>query len=173
MVDDTARAIAARTWYRNLLTRELADRDAAVAAADLDDKMLLRKADQLGSPLSMTLLARVGDYQRRINAQTGETLGWYFDAFAQVAGTDILAEEALKKAGEEVVDLPTDAELDVAELELDGPRPIYRMRWIHRLDGVLIEEDYIEVLVNATNARVFAFNRSWRDPRLNVEAEIR
>lgn len=173
MVDDTARAIAARTWYRDLLARELADRDAAVGAADLDDKMLLRKAGEQGSRLGMTLLARVGDYQRRINAQTGETIAWYFDAFAQVAGPDILAEEALKQTGAGAVDVPGDAELDTAELEEDGPRPVYRMRWIHRLNGVLIEEDYIEVLINATNGRVFAFNKSWREPKLNAKAETR
>jgi hypothetical protein len=60
---------------------------------------------------------------------------------------------------------PPDAVLYVAEYDTSSGRPYFRVRWRHVHQGLPVEDDFIEVLVNAKHKKAFSHQRVWRTPQ--------
>ncbi|MEO6094817.1 MAG: hypothetical protein ABIW76_03720 [Fibrobacteria bacterium] len=103
---------------------------------------------------------RVSDYTCKLDAMTGENLGWHFEVLAQDPGDSVPVDKALEAATAEA-DLPKGAVLKVSEYEQVGDAPVFIARWEHEEDGIPVERDYIHVLVNGKSGRPFARYRKW------------
>jgi hypothetical protein len=177
MPDDPTPFEAARTWHRELLRRELIRRGNEAGAYYLDERISVTEVDATGvsgGPGSVTAAIGThgGEYQVQLNAVSGEQIGWYFDTLAKDGTTDA-APETLVEIATAAANPPADAEMDISEYEEDGPRVIYRVRWVHKLDEVPIEGDYIEVLLNGKYEKPFALSRLWHTPKLGAPPEER
>jgi hypothetical protein len=71
------------------------------------------------------------------------------------------------RVAEAAAKLPPNAVLLQQGYEDIGGRPVFVAHWEHREDGVLVERDYIRVLVSGHSGRVFAIQRRWHDVDLN------
>jgi len=122
-----------------------------------------------GATVSATVSVPLSDYSLELNAVTGEQLGWQLDVLAEnsakALNADTLLETAtaLAKPGE-------DAELELADYDGEEAGAVYRARWAHRVDGVLVESNAIEVLVNGATGRVFGYNKVWHEPKAGSPA---
>jgi hypothetical protein len=105
---------------------------------------------------------RTGDYEARYSGTTGEPLGWYFSALAEGLDDALPPERALELA-RAAVELPPGAELVSAEYEEQGGERVFVARWRHVHEGVPVERDVIQVLVNGGIARVFGVHRRWHE----------
>ncbi len=103
---------------------------------------------------------RVSDYSVQLNALTGEPMGWYFSALAADPADTIEAQRALEIASQ-VAAPPAGATLEQAAYEEQAEQPVFVARWAHLEGGVVVERDYIQVLVNGASGRAFALRRRW------------
>lgn len=114
------------------------------------------------SSVRFDLFQRTSDYSSTYNAVTGERFSWLFDLLRQESepGAD---EAACLSAAREVAQPPEDATLATAQFESQGGDTVFVARWDHLHDGVPVENDYIQVLVNPKTTRPFAHHRKWHD----------
>lgn len=105
---------------------------------------------------------RLSDYTAAYNATTGERISWYFDALRKPAGREIDREEALRVATE-VARPPAEAVLEMADYEEVAGEPLLAVRWRHVHDGIPVERDLIEVLINGATGRAFSLFRFWHE----------
>ncbi|WP_342377425.1 hypothetical protein NVS55_38975 [Myxococcus stipitatus] len=110
---------------------------------------------------------RTSEYVARYSPITGEQCSWVFSAFAERCGAGLGKAEALELATQAAAP-PEDAVLEVADYEVQGGERVFVARWGHVVDGVRVERDYIQVLVNGELGRVFAVHRRWHP----VDAEF-
>ena len=107
------------------------------------------------------LQQRVSEYSSRNNARTGEALGWFFDVLFERCAPGHNGAACLRTATE-VATAPADAHLETAELETHGDAQVFVARWRHLHRGIVVEGDYIQVLVNPRTNKAFAMSRRWR-----------
>lgn len=158
----------AERWYFDLLRRELEDRGEGDAAIQLRQELRLGLEEQLeedGGPvrLRLALGQRLTDYETRLNAHTGEPISWYAD-FLAIGGDDSTPREDALAIATSAAAPPETARLAGAEYEIQGDRVVFRARWTHEHDGLPVEGDYLEVLVNGRIRRAFGYARVWRAP---------
>ena len=167
----------ARKWYIDLLEAEVTRKGQPGATLLINDHMRFDEIKTMagagaGATVSATVSVPLSAYSLELNAVTGEEFGWQLDVLAEnsakalSADTLLEAAKALAKPGE-------DAELELAEYEGEEAGAIYRARWAHRVDGVLVESNAIEVLVNGATGRVFGYNKVWHEPKVGNLAEER
>lgn len=110
--------------------------------------------------LRFGMYQRVSEYAARYSPVTGEQRSWVFAAFAERCGRGLSKEEALEVATK-AANPPEDAVLEVAGYEPQAGEDIFVARWAHVVDGIRVERDYIQVLVNGALGRAFAVHRRW------------
>jgi hypothetical protein len=166
-------AKAADEAFFNLISRELEAAGQAEAIPHIRDVLKLRVDMENGAStnnsLEMTLSQKLTDYSLRLNATTEEIVSWYIYFLAENCTDKIVSDQALKIA-EETAKLPVDAQLKIAQFESTSGRTIFRARWGHSLHGLVIEGDFIEVLVNGNIRCAFAYCRNWRVPDLTGQS---
>lgn len=113
---------------------------------------------------------RFSDYIAQYNAHTGAQMSWLFDTLMEDAGRGMSEDEGLKVA-QDIADPPGDAVLEVAQYEEQAGEPVFIARWGHVHNGVPVEQDYIQVLINGKTGQVFALHRKWHD--VNRSATVR
>lgn len=111
------------------------------------------------------LYFRRADMTVELNANTGEPMSWMCSKFAD-GNAPLTPAEAMRVA-EAAANLPPNAVLAQQGYEDMGGRPVFIAHWEHREDGVLVERDYVRVLVSGHSGRVFAIQRRWHDVDLN------
>lgn len=165
---------AAERWYFALLQREVAASGSPDAAVHLRHFLRARPAGnaRAGGPMLLDLQQRITECDLRLNRNTGELMSWYLDFLAVHGDQSMPAEEALKLA-EQVAKPPSGARLESSGYETMADRCFYRARWSHVDQGLQVEGDYIEVLVNGKFKKVFSLSRIWRVPNLGRQAEVR
>jgi len=141
---------------RQPLPGEKASDGAASAPASPDEAQAL---------IRFTLYFRRADMTVELNANTGEPMSWICSKLAE-GNAPLTPPEALRLA-EAAAKVPPNAVLAHQGYEDIGGRPVFVAHWEHREDGVLVERDYIRVLVSGHSGRVFAVQRSWHDVDLN------
>jgi hypothetical protein len=116
--------------------------------------------------VKLQMQQRTSDYSVQLNAVTGEQTGWYFSGLSADPGDAFPAEEALAAAAK-AANAPEGAVLKHSGYEEQGEQPVFVARWEHRQDGIPVERDYIQVLVNGAHGRPFAWSRRWHavDPK--------
>jgi hypothetical protein len=112
------------------------------------------------------LYFRRADMTVELNANTGEPMSWICSKFAD-GNAPLTPPEAMRVA-EAAAKLPPNAVLLQQGYEDMGGRPVFVAHWEHREDGVLVERDYIRVLVSGHSGRVFAIQRRWHDVDLTA-----
>lgn len=117
--------------------------------------------------LRFDLSQRMSDYASSYNAITGERLSWLFDALREAPEADEAADPpdaaACLAVAREVASPPDGAELVVSDFEDQGGETAFVARWAHVHEGVPVEGDYIQVLVNPGTERAFAHHRKWHE----------
>lgn len=106
------------------------------------------------------LYHRVSDYSVELNAQDGSLMGWYFALLAEKS-SDALPQEEVLEAAETAALPPSTARLTTAQYEEMGGQKVFIARWNHEENGVPVERDYIQVMVNGKTGHPFAFSRKW------------
>ena len=152
-----------------MMRRELDLRNMGRAAKDAMDYLRpvpdQQAKDDKGTLLTIAMQHRVTTYRSRHNAVTGEPVSWYVDFLANADKPGLPAEQALRVA-ETVAQPPEDAELVESGYETQAGRTFFRARWEHLHDGLPVEGDYIEVLVNGQVGKAFSWSKVWREPNL-------
>lgn len=87
-------------------------------------------------------------------------LSWSIDALARGSDASVSAEQCMA-AATRAADPPADAELIEHGWDRSSGSTEYRAVWSHRVDGVQVERDRIEVWVNGRTGRVCAVVRRW------------
>ena len=156
----------ASAWYLGLLEREAAAAGRPVQAAQLGAHLKLQAQGPVaaGMPTTYAVYSRLSDCSLRLNALNGETISWYLDVLAS-GGTEAMPPDAALALATQVAQPPADAVLDGAGYETMAGRSFYRARWRHVVNGVPVEGDYVEVLVNGKHQKAFSLSRVWREPR--------
>jgi hypothetical protein len=167
----------AEQWYFDLLQAELANSASAESGVYLHHflRVLPEGGTDRGAasgPASLSLEQRLTEFEVRLNSQTGEILSWFADFLATDGDTSMPAEEALALATR-LAALPEGAQLEYAGYETMADRTFFRARWIHRYEGLEVEDDYIEVLVNGAARSAFSVSRIWRQPNLTSTPMVR
>jgi hypothetical protein len=103
---------------------------------------------------------RISEYVARYSPVTGEQRSFLFSAFAERSGKGLSKAQALELATK-AASPPEDAILEVADYEEQAGDQVFVARWAHVVDGIRVERDYIQVLVNGELGRVFAVHRHW------------
>lgn len=103
---------------------------------------------------------RISEYVARYSPVTGQQRSWLFTAFAERCGKGLSKAQALELATK-AAQPPEDAVLEVADYETQAGEEVFVARWAHVVDGIRVERDYIQVLVNGELGRVFAVHRHW------------
>ena len=116
--------------------------------------------------VKLQMQQRTTDYAVQLDAVTGEQTGWYFSALSADPGDAFPADECLAAATRAAAP-PDGSVLEHAGYEEQGEQPVFVARWTHVLQGVPVERDYIQVLVNGTHGKPFAWSRRWHavDPK--------
>ncbi|WP_224363349.1 hypothetical protein [Hyalangium versicolor] len=103
---------------------------------------------------------RISEYSTKYSPVTGAQNSWLFPAFAERCGRGLTKAQALEVA-QKVAQPPEDAVLEVADYEEQAGEAVFVARWGHVVNGVRVERDYIQVLVNGALGRAFALHRKW------------
>lgn len=162
--------------YFNLLANELKSAGNADAIPFLGDILKLRLERPNSAPgprpFNLVLSQKLSDYSIRLNGVTGETISWYLDFLAANGGRETPPEKALQTAGQ-LAQPPADAKCVISEYDATSGRVFFRARWVHELNGIPIEGDFMEVLVNGTADKAFSYTRHWRSPDLTFQESER
>jgi hypothetical protein len=103
---------------------------------------------------------RVSEYSTKYSPVTGDQRSWLFAAFSERCGRGLSKAQALEIA-RKAANPPEDAVLEVADYEEQAGEEVFVARWAHVVDGIRVERDYIQVLVNGGLGRAFAVHRRW------------
>lgn len=87
-------------------------------------------------------------------------MGWFFAALMEGLGDSKSPVECLK-AAEYFAAAPADAKLTVAQYEEQSGEPVFVARWQHVHDGIPVERDFIQVLVNGGSGYPFSLQKQW------------
>lgn len=162
---------AARTGdeaFFALLRRELEQRGQPSAAQYLRKILHARPVSETKVGANTVVKYKVAqhltDYSIRLNAADGETLSWYIDFLAEHGDQSMPPSAALETASA-TAQPPPGAQLQTSGYDSASGRTIYRARWKHEHDGLPVEGDFIEVLVNARARKAFACTRYWHTPK--------
>jgi hypothetical protein len=166
---ETPAVRAARTWYKGFLARELAARGQPDAALYLEHFLRVTpRSEQQPAPgralCSFGLAQRLTEYSLQLNGRDGKPVSWYIDFLARDGDTSAEPAELLAIATTAAAP-PPDAVLYVSEYDTSSGRPFFRARWRHVHQGLPVEDDFIEVLVNAKQKKAFSCSKVWRTPQ--------
>ena len=166
---------AAVRWYFDLLKAELDERGSGSAAAFLESILRVRepKESPASGDVALTIQQRLSDYEVRLNSETGELISWFLDVLATGGDTSMPPEEALELARRAGSVPDEGSELEASGYETMADRTFFRARWKHLYEGLEVEGDYVEVLINGAARRAFSVSRVWREPNLDGPPMVR
>jgi hypothetical protein len=161
---DDASIERAREAVFRVIERDLERQETPEAVLTLKHFIQARaeKVEQKGAyrRVSFGMYQRISEYVARYSPITGEQRSWLFSAFAERSGKGLSKAQALELATK-AANPPKDAVLEVADYEEQAGDEVFIARWAHVVDGIRVERDYIQVLVNGELGRVFAVHRHW------------
>jgi hypothetical protein len=111
---------------------------------------------------------RVSEYSASFNAVTGAQMSWFFDLLRENS-EDGLNEAACMAIAREVAKPPDDAVVETAVFEKHDGASVFIARWSHIHEGIPVENDFIQVLVNPKSGRAFAHHRKWHGVDLTAK----
>ncbi len=161
----------ANAWYLQFLERESIAAGRPARASDLGEHLRLGPVDgtssQDGAPMSVGVNSRLSACSIRLNASTGETISWYLDFLAIGCDASMPPADAVALAIQ-VAEPPADAVLEESGYDNMAGRSFFRVRWKHVIEGIPVEGDYIDVLINGKHRKVFSLSKVWRVPRVGA-----
>lgn len=164
-------ALQAERFYFAHLRRLARDKGARVPdqvlRRSLRTRLLAEERVEDGTRVTLGLEVRMTDVRVRLHAVTGEVLSWYVPVLAEASRRELPAEVLLETAAS-LAQPPEGAVLRVARYEDIGDQTVFVARWEHEIQGIAVEGDHLEVLVNGRSGQPFSFARSWREPEPEV-----
>ena len=112
--------------------------------------------------VSFDVFQRLSDYTSGYNAQSGEKTSWIFNALMEKPGRRMDPQTGIAVATQAALP-PPDAVREIAEYETGGGNPYFIVRWKHEVNGIPVEQDYLQVLINGNTEKEFALHRKWHD----------
>jgi hypothetical protein len=156
----------AEDFLWRVLERDLERQGTPEAVLYLKHELMARpeKLEALGpyKRVSFGMHQRISEYTARYNPLTGARRAWFFTAFSERSGKGLSKEQALEVA-RKAANPPEDAVLEVAEYEVQAEEPVFVARWAHYVEGLRVERDFIQVLVNGDLGRAFSVERHWHE----------
>jgi hypothetical protein len=128
---------------------------------------LVRLPDASGAQLQVKTFRHWSDAQIKLDADSGEFLGYLVSAFADPpAGVEMTQEQALELAGS-LLQIPPDAVLESFQhIEWTQFRRLVQLQWKHVVQGLRVDGDYLRVVLNPTTKKIVEMERFWRTPKL-------
>lgn len=114
------------------------------------------------------LYQNVSSYDARYNVNTEERMGYMFSALMNDSKKNLSKEECLHIAIQEAR-LPEGAQQELAEFQTVGDEEFFVARWHHFHEGLWVEPDYIQVMVNANTGKVFGLQKHWHDINIKLK----
>jgi hypothetical protein len=160
-------AAAGERGFFDLLRRELESRGQTSAVPHLRTVLHARPVSETKEGTKTIVKYKLAQdltkYSIRLNATHGETISWYVDFLAQHGDESLPVDTALAIASA-TASPPPEAILETSAYDSAGGRTIFRARWKQVHNGLPVEDDFIEVLVNARAKKAFACTRFWHVP---------
>lgn len=128
----------------------------------------LTKQHEKHFKLELALTHRLTDYEIRLEGETGEVISWYLD-FLSVEGDDTMSRDDAIKAATTIAAPPADTTLVHADYETMADRTVFRARWSHTHDGLVVDGDFLEVLLNGKARMPFAHTRRYHVPKISPQ----
>jgi len=158
------RAFIVRALERKLIAAGQGDKVGALAELVRIDPMVDTPPGD--GPLRlwrMTVSFRVGEVGVALNGRDGEVMSWELPAAREGTTRDLPDQEALALATT-AAELPDGAVLTFAGYEEVAGAPFFVAHWEHRHQGVVVERDFIQVLVNGKTGAICGVSRRWHTP---------
>jgi len=110
--------------------------------------------------VGFTMYKRISDYSVQQNSTSGELFSWYFDKLREKSTRKLKADECLRIAS--AIALPAaGARLEESGYEKLGNDFIFSARWAHSHNEIIVEGDFIQVMVNGETGVPFSFSQKW------------
>lgn len=106
---------------------------------------------------------RLSDYSARYNANTGHPMSWFVGSLMENSTSKMSETEGLEIATR-IAQPPPDAVLEHSGYEEFDGNPVFVARWLHRVNEILVEPDYIHILINGESKQPFALRSHWHTP---------
>jgi hypothetical protein len=157
---------SAETFIWRSLERELEQQGTPEAVLHLKHLIQARpeKIEAKGPYKRVTfgMFQRISEYTAQYSPLTGEQRSWFFTAFSERCGKGLSKEQALEVA-RKAANPPEDAVLETADYEAQAGEAVFVARWGHYVEGLRVERDFIQVLVNGELGRAFSVERIWHE----------
>jgi len=96
------------------------------------------------------------------NAVTGQFVSYFFDALMDQKKIKFSEEECLRIAIR-TLDRETGAVMDSYGFEKHGGYEVFIARWRHEHESILVEGDFIHVLINGRTGKVISVVKKWHE----------
>jgi hypothetical protein len=110
--------------------------------------------------VSFTILSRYSSYSATNDPNTGAQTSMVWEKLATNPGMEMTIEEGVKLAIT-ALSPPPDARLETAEYDTAGEDPFMVVRWAHFHEGVKVEKDFLQAMINGRRRQIFAWHRRW------------
>lgn len=122
---------------------------------DQDDKRYTR--------VRFGVYQRLSEYNARYNASSGAPMSWFVSSLMEDGGDAMQPDQGLEIA-RHVAQPPEDAVLEQSSYEDFNGEPVFVVRWSHWVNGIVVEPDYIHVMINGNTRQAFGFRVHWHMP---------
>ncbi len=161
----------ANAWYLLFLERESVAAGRPANASELGEHLQLGPVGDTGAkdgaPMAFGVYSRLSACSIRLNATSGDTISWYLDFLSLGCDRSMPPADAVALATQ-VAEPPADAVLEESGYDIVAGRSFFRVRWKHVIDGIPVEGDYIDVMINGKHRKVFSLSKVWRVPRVGA-----
>jgi len=100
----------------------------------------------------------------KIDAETGEVVGWYNPLAAEIADEVLIDKETAINLAKTKVEIPSDAKLKEVTFTSHGQVGFRCLvKWEHEVKGVPIEGDFIQVRINPKTKEVISISKTWSE----------
>jgi hypothetical protein len=171
----------AERFYFSMLERELRTKNQPEAVPEMRKVLRLRSlsetvegVDTGGGPppegeprieLRVALSHRLSNYECRLDGESGELISYYVDFLAVGGDRSMSAEDAIAVATK-FAKPPDDTSISHSGYDQVGDRTVFCVRWSHTHQGLPVEDDFIEVLVNGKARLPFSVTWRYHEPKI-------
>ncbi len=110
--------------------------------------------------VSFTMLSRYSAYSATHDPNTGAHTSMIWEKLSTNPGMEMTVDEGVKLATATLTP-PPDARLETAEYDTAGEDPFLVVRWAHYHEGVKVEKDFLQAMINGRRRQIFAWHRRW------------
>lgn len=160
---------AAVDIYKGQLLNVVESDDKGAIEELFDEKMGLRVSDiqeDTYKTIKFDVCQLISNFNVQHNAVSGAFMSYFFDALMDEKPKKLSEEECLKISGQ-AANLQQGAVLDTCGYEKHGGYENFIARWRHDHNSILVEKDFVHVVMNGRTGKVISVVNKWHE--VNVE----